>query len=141
MRPGSPVVFRASGASLEGITVDFNRATVPLQRIVFSCKFEGIRELDKKTVMLSLRRRLSRKECRIDGNSVQLGHSQLGAIVPFFRPLPISHRDAPWLSPLKKHDSSPATESSRLKLSASSSVADLCDVKNGIPSIGRPTAT
>lgn len=45
---------------------------------LFSCKFEGIRVgVDKKSVVLSLRRRLSRKECRIDGNSIQLEHSQL----------------------------------------------------------------
>lgn len=56
--------------------------------VVSPCKFVGIRGLDKTTAPLFLPpffssvEGLAARECRIVGNSVQLGHSQLGTLTP-----------------------------------------------------------
>lgn len=56
--------------------------------VVSPCKFVGIRGLDKTTAPLFLPpffssvEGLATRECRIVGNSVQLGHSQLGTLTP-----------------------------------------------------------
>lgn len=75
--------------------MDFARRNLfPLYNVVVAvvvvspCKFVGIRGLDKTTAPLFLPlfffsvEGLAARECRIVGNSVQLGHSQLGTLTP-----------------------------------------------------------